>query len=117
MVAVEGLEPDIVELVVALPHQPLAPVVVLPNPLLEPVLDLLLLLTRTLGRFWIHDEFVRLGFFVVNGRRSEIQSVLNQVETAGAVSSPFGGVRDSAFGEIVAGNNPCADGVRVADLD
>jgi hypothetical protein len=51
MVAVERLEPDVVEVVVVLPHQPLAPVVILPNPFLEPLLDLLLLLACAFGRF------------------------------------------------------------------
>ena len=48
MFAVEGAEPDIVELVIVFADQPFAAGVLLPEPILEAVLDFLLLVA---GRF------------------------------------------------------------------
>ncbi len=52
--------PDIVEVVVVLTHEAFAAGVVLPNPLGEPFLDLLLLFPRRLGRRGVDNPLIRI---------------------------------------------------------
>ena len=54
---------------------------------------------------------------VVNGRRFEIQRVLDQLQRRVAARAPFGRVRDSGASAVVTSHEPSADCRRVRDGD
>jgi hypothetical protein len=73
VVAVEGAEADVVELVVVFAGEPLAALIALPDPLLEAVFDFLLFVPRRFGGRSIDDVAVGLRVMVVNRGGAQIQ--------------------------------------------
>ena len=66
MVTVEGAQPDIVELIVIDAHQARAAGIVLPDPLLEALMDLLLLIPGGFGGRGIDDVAVSVRVMVID---------------------------------------------------
>ena len=117
MAAVEDAQPHAVEVVVVFAAKPLATLVVLPNPSLKALFDLLQLVARGFGFLRVDDAGFGPRVGVVNGRRFEIQRVLDQLQRRVAARSPFGRVRDSGASAVVTFYEPSADCRRVGDGD
>ena len=85
VIAVEAAQTHMVELVVVFADQPLAPIVVAPNPLLEALLDLLLLVAGSFGGRAVDDIAVALRIAVIDRRHAQIERVFEQFQCAAAV--------------------------------
>jgi len=85
-----------IEGVVVEPAQPITTVISRPDPLLEPLLDALLLFPGGFRRLGVDNRFA-VFVQVIHRGRLEIQGVLDQVQGATTVSAPVGGVRGLAF--------------------
>lgn len=92
--SVKSPDPYIVELLVVFGDQALAALVVLPNPLAKPFLDLLLLLAGGFRRRRIDNPLFGPGISVVNGRCPQIQGVFNEVDTSITRGTPLRRIAD-----------------------
>ena len=106
VIAVEGAQADVVELVVVFAGEAFPALVVLPDPLLEAVLDFLLLVACGLGGRGIDDIAFGGGVVIIDRGSAEIQGVVQQFERAAAVGSPLGCIGDAETDTIIALNCP-----------
>jgi len=92
----EGAQSGMIEGVVVEPAQPITTVISRPDPLLEPLLDALLLLPGGFRRLGV-DNRLLVMIQVVHRGRLEIQGVLDQVQGGATVGAPVRRVRGLAF--------------------
>ena len=116
MIAIEGARSNVVEAVVVQPREPLAALVIRPNPGFEPLLDFLLLVTSAFGRLRVDDRLL-VAVEVVNRGCLEIQSVLNQIEGRGAVRAPIRGIGYGPFCLPISGDKPRSQHRRMVYVD
>ena len=117
MAPIKDAQADAVELVVVFAAQPLAALVVLPNPAFEALLDLVHLVPRAFGLLRIDNPRVGLRIGVIHGRRFEIQCVLNQLDRRIPRRAPFRRVRYRAARREVCFYKPGANRRRVLHRD
>ena len=117
MVAVEGAEADVVELVVVCAREALAALIVLPDPLLEPFLDFLLLVARRFGRGTVDHIAVGVRVMIINGGGAQVEGVFEQFDRTATVGAPLGGVCDAVADAVIALDYPEAKLRRMTDGD
>src|SRR5580698_9828609 len=108
MGAVEIPEPDVVEPEVVVLRQPFGSFAILPNPIAEPILQLLLFLSGG-NRLLLIDGSSAFGVIVVGSRRAPIQRLLDQVGSAEAGSPIRGRVIDHVFRGVIGFYDPSSD--------
>jgi hypothetical protein len=104
-----------IERVIVKAAKPFPPVVIRPNPFLEPFLDAFLFFPRGLGGLRVDDGF--LVHIIINGGRFEIERFLDEFEGGIAVRSPIGRVGGRPFRLPIARDVPRAERMDVADLN
>src|SRR5581483_3400824 len=117
MIAVESAEAHVVEFVIVFAGQTFPPVIVLPDPLFETLLDFFLLVAGRFGGGRVDDSDVGFGIVVIDRGSAEIERVLQQFEGAAAVGAPFGCVGHTEPDAIIPLKGPKSKLGSVADSD
>src|SRR5450631_3656786 len=101
MIAVKGPNADVVKLLIVLFNQPFPALIVLPNPLGETLLDLLLFLAGGFGGRRVDNSLIAvIGMRIVNCRSPQIKRIFDQVDGGITRGAPFGGIGDGTLGLI-----------------
>ena len=101
MGSVESADSYVVEFLVVFRDEAQAALVVLPDPLPKPFLDLLLLLASGFRGRGVDNPLIGFGVHVVNGRCPQIQGVLHEVDSAVTRRTPFCGIADRTLGTVI----------------
>jgi len=107
---------DIIEPVIVEPGKPPGAFFVLPYPLAEPVLNLLLRLARR-NRFLLVNNTRVFINLVVDGGRASVKRVVNEIGSQCPRSPPCGCITDVRFRGAVEGERPGGYGAGMADSD
>ena len=106
MVAIESAQTDVVEIVIILPKESLPTFIVVPNPCLEALLDLLLFIAGGFCCRHIDDITVSAVVMVIDRGSAEIQGVIQQFQCAAPVRSPLGCIGDTEPNAITSSHHP-----------
>src|SRR6478752_6623335 len=115
MVSVEGWKADGIEIVVVFASEAFAAFIVFPNPRLEPLFDFLLTFSCRFGFIGVDDR-ISVFISIINRGGFEVEGVLNEIEGAVSVGSPFVGVGDGNLGALAGADEPGADRRSMADF-